>query len=142
VHEVISLAPVHVPATLRLLDGLAELLPGVVQVPCPDTAFHTDLPDTAATYAVPAAWRDKFGLRRYGFHGLSYAWSLGRTADLVRRPKGDLQFVAGHLGGGASIWRSATAAAWTPRWAARFVGAWWTGRGYVSTTRAGLGPAL
>ena len=103
VGEVVSLAPLHVPATLRLVDGLADLLPGVVQVLCPDTAFHADLPRAAATYALPATWRERFGLRRYGFHGLSYAWATGRAAELLDRPIDGLQIVVAHLGGGASV---------------------------------------
>jgi acetate kinase len=103
VREATSLAPLHIPATLRLVDGLAGLLPGVAQVLCPDTAFHAEMPESAATYAVPAQWRASYGLRRYGFHGLSYAWTLRRTADLLGRDASELQFVAAHLGGGASV---------------------------------------
>jgi acetate kinase len=90
-----SLAPLHVPVTLRLLAKLRELLPQVPHVVCPDTAFHRDLSPVAHTYAVPTQWREKFGLRRFGFHGLSYAW----TASQVRLPN----LLAAHLGGGCSV---------------------------------------
>lgn len=98
-----TLAPLHLPAALTLLDRLRERLPDVPHVLCPDTAFHRDLPDHAATYALPAAWRDRFDLRRYGFHGLSYTWALARTATLLDRPTSDLQVLIAHLGGGSSV---------------------------------------
>jgi acetate kinase len=90
-----SLAPLHVPVTLRLLSKLRERLPDVPHVLCPDTAFHRDLPAVASTYALPAQWREKFGLRRYGFHGLSYAWASSQ----VRLPN----LLIAHLGGGCSV---------------------------------------
>ncbi|MFD0822748.1 acetate kinase, partial [Micromonospora zhanjiangensis] len=78
-----TLAPLHLPPALHLLDAIRGQLPDVPQVLCPDTAFHADLPEQAATYPLPAPWRERWGLRRYGFHGLSYAYALGRAADLL-----------------------------------------------------------
>ena len=72
-------------------------------VVCPDTAFHADLPAVAATYPLPAEWRSRWGLRRYGFHGLSYAYALRRAEQLLRRPAADLHLVITHLGGGCSV---------------------------------------
>jgi acetate kinase len=100
---VADLAPLHVPPSLRLLDQLRTLMPNVPHVVCPDNAFHADLPEVAATFPLPASWRSRWGLRRYGFHGLSYAWSTRRTAELLRRPVGELRLVLAHLGGGASV---------------------------------------
>ncbi|MFC7546526.1 acetate/propionate family kinase [Plantactinospora sp. GCM10030261] len=99
----VTLAPLHLPPALRLLDQIRERLPDVPQVLCPDTGFHAGLPEHAATYPLPAAWRHRWGLRRYGFHGLSYAYALRRTAELLGRPAGELHVVLAHLGGGASI---------------------------------------
>lgn len=101
--EAASLAPLHVPAALRAVDITRELLPGLPQVACLDTAFHAELPDVTATYALPSTWRRRFGLRRYGFHGLSYAWALSRAAELLERPIEDLRLLLAHLGGGASV---------------------------------------
>ena len=101
--QVAGLAPQHVAPALALLDTLRELLPDVPHVLCPDTAFHTDLPEPAATYPLPADWRRRWGLRRYGFHGLSYAYALTRTAQLLDRPVDQLHLVLAHLGGGASV---------------------------------------
>ncbi|MEN3608596.1 acetate/propionate family kinase [Plantactinospora sp. ZYX-F-223] len=98
-----TLAPLHLPPALRLLDRIREQLPDVPQVLCPDTAFHAHLPAAAATYPLPARWRRRWGLRRYGFHGLSYAYALRRTAELLGRPADGLQLLLAHLGGGASV---------------------------------------
>ncbi|ASW55168.1 acetate/propionate family kinase [Plantactinospora sp. KBS50] len=98
-----DLAPLHLPPALRLLDLFRERLPDIPQVLCPDSAFHAGLPAQAASYPLPAAWRRRWGLRRYGFHGLSYSYALRRTAALLGRPAGTLQVVLTHLGGGASV---------------------------------------
>ncbi len=97
-----DLAPLHVPPALTVLDAARELLPGVPHVACFDTVFHAGLPAAAREYAVPAVWREEYGLRRYGFHGLSYAWALGRTAELLDRRPEQLHLVIVHLGGGCS----------------------------------------
>jgi acetate kinase len=97
------LAPLHLPAALALVDRLRERLPDVPHVVSPDTAFHRTLPDHVRTYALPPEWRERFDLRRYGFHGLSYRWSLDRTAALLDRPAGELQVLLAHLGGGCSV---------------------------------------
>ncbi|WP_422769163.1 acetate kinase [Plantactinospora sp. WMMC1484] len=97
-----TLAPLHLPPALHLLDQIrAEL--EVPQVLCPDTAFHAHLPAAAATYPLPARWRRQWGLRRYGFHGLSYAYALRRAANLLDRPADGLHLLLAHLGGGASV---------------------------------------
>jgi acetate kinase len=98
-----SLAPLHLPPALALADHLRKRLPDATHVLCPDTAFHSGLPETAATYALPAEWRRRFGLRRYGFHGLSYGWALARTAEILDRPIAELSVLMTHLGGGSSV---------------------------------------
>ncbi|AWS45966.1 acetate/propionate family kinase [Streptosporangium sp. 'caverna'] len=103
VREYADLAPLHVPPALALVDAARRRLPGVPHVLCPDTAFHVTLPESAATYALPSEWRRRYGLRRYGFHGLSYTWALGRTAELLGRSAASLQVVLTHLGGGSSV---------------------------------------
>ncbi|MGP3910898.1 acetate/propionate family kinase [Nonomuraea sp. 10N515B] len=101
--EVRSLAPLHLPPSLALLAAAREELPAVPHVLCPDTAFHAGLPAAAATYALPREWRERHGLRRYGFHGLSYAWAADRVAELLGRPVAELELVLAHLGGGCSV---------------------------------------
>lgn len=100
--DVADLAPLHVAPALPVVDAARELLPDVPHVACFDTVFHKDLPAEARTYAVPERWRAEYGLRRYGFHGLSYAWALQRTAQALDRPVDNLQVVLVHLGGGCS----------------------------------------
>ncbi|MFC7329689.1 acetate/propionate family kinase [Marinactinospora rubrisoli] len=96
-----GLAPLHQPAALAGITALEEALPGLPQVACFDTAFHADLPSKAATYAIPRRWREEFGLRRYGFHGISHAYAARRAAHLLGADPGRL--VVAHLGAGASL---------------------------------------
>jgi acetate kinase len=95
----VDLAPLHQPAALAALDAVRAAAPDVVQVACFDTAFHARMPPAAATYAVPASWRERYGIRRYGFHGLSHAYASRRAAELT----GAQQVVTCHLGSGASL---------------------------------------
>lgn len=98
-----ELAPLHNPPALAALEAVRRLLPGVPHVACFDTAFHATLPDAAALYAVPREWTERWGIRRFGFHGLSHAYATRRTADLLGRPVEELRVVACHLGAGASL---------------------------------------
>ncbi|HEV7654946.1 MAG TPA: acetate/propionate family kinase [Mycobacteriales bacterium] len=99
---VVELAPLHLPASLAGLDAVRSALPSVPSIGCFDTAFHATMPAAATTYAVPAAWRS-LGVRRYGFHGLSHAYSARRAAEILGRPVEDLRLVSCHLGAGASL---------------------------------------
>jgi acetate kinase len=101
--ELTALAPLHQPKSLAALDAVTALLPVPPAVACFDTAFHATLPAAAATYALPAQWRDRWGLRRYGFHGLSHAWVARRAPELLDQPGDDLRIVSCHLGAGASL---------------------------------------
>jgi acetate kinase len=79
------------------------VLPDVPHVACFDTAFHATIPPAAATYALPRAWRERWPLRRFGFHGLSHAYAARRAAHLLGRPPAALRLVTAHLGAGASL---------------------------------------
>jgi acetate kinase len=96
----VELAPLHVPPALALLDAARATIDRP-QIVCVDTAFHAVMPVFATTYAVPADWR-AWGVRRYGFHGLSYAWSTRRGAELLHRSPDELQMVIAHIGSGVS----------------------------------------
>ena len=98
-----ELAPLHQPPALEAQALVARLLPGLPAVACFDTAFHTTLPAAAATYALPLAWRERWPLRRFGFHGLSHAYAARRAADLLDRPAEEMKIVTCHLGAGASL---------------------------------------
>jgi acetate kinase len=101
--ELTDLAPLHQPKSLAALDAVSELLPAVPAVACFDTAFHATIPAAAATYAIPRDWRTRYGIRRYGFHGLSHAYCSHRAAQLVGRPLVGSRIVTAHLGAGASL---------------------------------------
>ena len=93
--ELTALAPLHQPKSLAALAAVRRARPGLPEVACFDTAFHAGIPAAAATYALPAAWRERWPLRRYGFHGLSHAWASRRA--------GPGRVVTCHLGAGASL---------------------------------------
>jgi acetate kinase len=98
-----ALAPIHQPRSLVALDVVRAILPRLPQVACFDTAFHATLPPAASTYALPRAWRDRWPLRRYGFHGLSHAYASRRAAELLGRPIEGFRVVTCHLGAGSSL---------------------------------------
>jgi len=102
-HYLTELAPLHQPKSLAALAAVTAHLPTVAAVACFDTAFHTTIPAAANTYAVPREWRDHYGIRRYGFHGLSHAYCSQRAAELIGRPLRGLRIVTCHLGAGASL---------------------------------------
>ncbi len=103
IHALEKLAPLHNAPALAGIEEARRLLPGVPHVAVFDTAFHATIPARAATYAVPRRWRAEWGIRRYGFHGISVEWSVGRAAELVGRPAEELRIVVCHLGGGSSV---------------------------------------
>lgn len=98
-----DLAPLHQPPALEAQALVARALPGLPSVACFDTAFHATLPAAAFTYALPQAWRERWPLRRFGFHGLSHAYAARRAAELLGRSAEELQIVTCHLGAGASL---------------------------------------
>lgn len=97
------LAPLHNGPALRGIEQALEAFPGTPQVAVFDTAFHAGMPEVAATYAVPAAWRERWGVRRYGFHGLSVAWSAQRAPALMGGDPAACRLAVCHLGGGCSV---------------------------------------
>jgi acetate kinase len=102
--DLTDLAPLHQPRALAGLAAVSRILPGVAAVACFDTAFHATLPPAAAAYALPGDWTRRFGLRRYGFHGLSHAYASRRAAQLLGAAGGSgLRVVTCHLGAGASL---------------------------------------
>jgi acetate kinase len=103
VRALTDLAPLHQPRSLAALDAVSAQLPDIPAVACFDTAFHANLPPAAATYALPAAWRERWPIRRYGFHGLSHSWVARRAPQMLGRPPDDLRLVSCHLGAGASL---------------------------------------
>jgi acetate kinase len=99
--ELVPLAPLHQPHNLKGIDAVARLFPEVPQVACFDTAFHRDHPWVADTYALPRSYYAG-GVRRYGFHGLSYAYIVRAMRRLAPAVAAGRMIVA-HLGNGASM---------------------------------------
>src|SRR5512132_1439795 len=101
IEELTELAPLHNPASLDGITAVEQALPKVPQVAAFDTAFHASLSEAARTYPVPKKWTREWGIRRYGFHGLSHSYCTGQAAKMLGRPS--LRFVIAHLGNGASL---------------------------------------
>jgi acetate kinase len=101
--ELGRLAPLHNPPAIHAIRGARELFPRIPHVAVFDTAFHATLPDDAREYALPAAVRTRFGIRRYGFHGISHGSVTARVAALLKRDARELRVISCHLGSGASI---------------------------------------
>ena len=101
--DLADLAPLHQPRALAGITAATRALPSVPGVACFDTAFHAGMPDAAAKYALPGAWVDRFGVRKFGFHGLSHGYAARRAAELLGREPAGLRVVSCHLGAGASV---------------------------------------
>jgi acetate kinase len=101
--QLADLAPLHQAKSLEAVDAVQRALPGVPAVACFDTAFHAHMPPASTVYALPAKWRQRWGLRRYGFHGLSHAYATRRASEMLARPPAELRLVTCHLGAGASV---------------------------------------
>lgn len=102
IEDLIDLAPLHNPPGLETLRAAEAALPGIPHIASFDTAFHATLPPRAYTYPVPAAWTRDWGIRRFGFHGLSHAYAARRAAEMLERPVESLKLVTCHLGNGCS----------------------------------------
>jgi acetate kinase len=100
--ELEAIAPLHNAPALAGIDSASRAFPEVPQFALFDTAFHSTMPAEASTYAIPRIWREEWGIRRYGFHGLSVQWSSERAPELLGRSR-DLRLVVCHLGGGCSV---------------------------------------
>ena len=98
-----ALAPLHQARGIAGIVAAREMLPNAIQVACFDTAFHAALPLEAATYPLPAEWREQWPIRRYGFHGLSHASVVQRVPRLLGTSVEGLRIVSCHLGSGASL---------------------------------------
>jgi acetate kinase len=101
IEELTELAPLHNPPSLAGIAAAEQVLPKVPQVAVFDTAFHATLSEAARTYPLPQKWTREWGIRRYGFHGLSHSYCAGQAAKMIDRQ--DLRVVIAHLGNGASV---------------------------------------
>ncbi len=103
VEELDALAPLHNRRAAAVMRAGLAALPQLPHVACFDTGFHADLPEDAWRYPLPNEWVERWGIRRFGFHGLSVAWSVRRAAELLARSPQELRLVVAHLGSGCSV---------------------------------------
>jgi acetate kinase len=97
------LAPLHNPYNLLGIKIAREFLPDLPQLAVFDTAFYADLPEVAATFALPREFREKFKIKKYGFHGLSHNYAMLEAAKKLNKPAGKINLISCHLGGGWSV---------------------------------------
>ena len=103
IEECSALAPLHNPANLLGIDACRELMPNVPMVAVFDTAFHQTMPKAAYMYAIPQEYYEKYGVRKYGFHGTSHKYVSQRAAAMLGKNIEDTKIIVCHLGNGASI---------------------------------------
>ena len=101
--DFVPVAPVHNPVYIQAMEIFREVLPGVPMVAVFELGFHVTIPDHAAVYGIPFEWTEKYGIRRYGFHGSSHRYISQRVTELLGRSPQGLRLVSCHLGGSSSI---------------------------------------
>jgi len=97
------LAPLHTPFMLLGAELCLQAAPQVPQVGVFETSFHRTLPPKAYTYALPAEWCERYGLRRFGFHSMSHSYLAQRVPELLGKPKAEVKQINCHLGSGSSV---------------------------------------
>lgn len=103
IRECFDLGPLHNPANLIGIEACEAAMPGVPQVAVFDTAFGQSMPKKAYLYAIPYEYYEKYGIRRYGFHGTSHSFVSKRVAEIVGKPYNATKTIVCHLGNGASV---------------------------------------
>ena len=103
VDELSELAPLHNPANLIGVRTFIEKVPNAMQVGCFDTAFHQTMAKKDYLYAVPYDWYENYGVRRYGFHGMSHNYIANRTAEILNNP--NARIISCHIGNGTSLYQ-------------------------------------
>ena len=99
----IPYAPLHNPAALQGIDACLKTMPGIPEVLVFDTTFHQTMPEKAYMYAIPRKYYDKYGIRRYGAHGMSHQYVTEEASRLTKIPQDKLNMISCHLGNGSSI---------------------------------------
>jgi acetate kinase len=103
IEELSVLAPLHNPANVTGIKAFKKVLPHVPAVAVFDTAFHQTMPEKSYLYSLPYEFYKNYGIRKYGFHGISHKYVSERAAELLGRPIESLRLISCHLGNGASI---------------------------------------
>ncbi len=103
VRECIDVAPLHNPPNIIGIEACQQIMPNVPMVAVFDTTFHSSMPDYAYLYALPYELYEKYGIRKYGFHGTSHKYVAERASEMLGKPLSDLKIITCHLGNGSSI---------------------------------------
>ncbi|AJM71919.1 acetate kinase [Mycoplasma yeatsii] len=101
--ENIKLAPLHNPGGIVAIEAVSKIMPKAKLVACFDTAFHQTMPEVNYLYTTPYEWYEKHGVRKYGFHGISYQYITSKCESIFNKKSENLNLVICHLGNGASI---------------------------------------
>lgn len=101
--EFLPVASVHNPVYIQAMQIFREVLPGIPMVAVFEPGFHVTIPEHAAVYGIPFEWTEKYGIRRYGFHGSSHRYIARRVPEILGRPAASLRLISSHLGGSSSI---------------------------------------
>nr|MBP3283101.1 acetate kinase [Treponema sp.] len=101
--EVCGLGPLHMPANIMGIEAAQKVLPDVPHVAVMDTAWHQTMPPASFRYAIPKEWYEKYGARRYGFHGTSFLYTAKRASVLLHKEPKDTNIIIAHVGNGASM---------------------------------------
>ncbi len=99
----IELAPLHNPANLKGIISIDTLLPGIPQIAVFDTSFHQSMPPHAYMYAIPREYYEKYGIRKYGYHGTSHKYVYKKASEIMGKDTRKMKVVSCHLGNGASV---------------------------------------
>ncbi len=102
IKECFDLAPLHNPPNVAGIEICKEILPNTAMVAVFDNAFHVDIPDYVRTYAIPYKYYEKYRVRKYGFHGITFEYMTGRTADILNKELSDLKIVSLMMGSGCT----------------------------------------
>lgn len=97
------LAPLHNPGGIAGIKAFQKMAPNAINVTDFDTAFHTTIPEENTTYAIPEKWRNEYGVKRFGAHGISYEYITKQMAKVLNKDINDINLIIAHLGNGASI---------------------------------------
>lgn len=103
IKDAVKLAPLHNPGAITAIEAVKKVMPKAKMVACFDTAFHQTLAEEQYLYAVPYSWYQQYGVRKYGFHGISYQYITEKMSEVLNKPKDKLNLIVCHLGNGASI---------------------------------------
>ncbi len=103
VRECIDIAPLHNPPNIIGIEACQQIMPNVPMVGVFDTTFHSSMPEHAYLYAIPYELYQKYGIRKYGFHGTSHKYVSERAAELLGKPLSEIKIITCHLGNGSSI---------------------------------------